>query len=301
MLTLLDTKSQALFLRANGPERGTCIHCPFHTYTIPDGGTGQPPVGKKDLYCPQAPPSHPIKDQHSICSPPLLPSLCMNGCITHLDTQATNRNPESSPPQSHPTEHQAPQQLWNWSSSPDSSSCSPSLGPRSHLDHHKAFLKLLISMHLASAPNHPVTPSVESFSTTTIIATQSKYLSGFTLPVICPLFTSGLALLYPHVAHGHPKLLLFNHAMHPLLYLQTRYYYRLRNFPLWVISPQYSDFNSSTCSPVKLFLPNSFFSEQPSLIPAEPHEQTWWAMLSTPSWSPSPGLEACRGQGLIFF
>ena len=75
MLTPLDTKSQALFIGANPPERGTCIHYPFHRYTIPDRGTGQLPVGKKDLYCPQAPPSHPINDQHSICSPPLLPSL----------------------------------------------------------------------------------------------------------------------------------------------------------------------------------------------------------------------------------
>lgn len=293
MLTPLDTKSQALFIGANPPERGTCIHYPFHRYTIPDRGTGQLPVGKKDLYCPQAPPSHPINDQHSICSPPLLPSLCMNGSIIHLDTQAINRNPESSPPQPHPSKHQPPPQLWNWSSSPDSSSCCPSLGPWSHLDHHKVFRKLFISLHLASAANHPVTPAAESFSTATVIATPSKHRSGFALPVICPPFTSGLALLYPHVAHGHPKLPLFNHAMPPLLYLQTRYYYCLRNFPLWVISPQYSDFNSSDCSPVKLFLQNSFFSEQPSLIPAGQLEQTWGAVLSTPSWSPSPGLEAC--------
>ena len=99
-------------------------------------------MGKKDLYSPQAPPSHPIKDKYSICSPLFLPSLCMNGSIIHLDTQAINRNPESSPPQPHPSKHQPPPQLWNWSSSPDSSSCSPSLGPWSHLDHHKIFGKL---------------------------------------------------------------------------------------------------------------------------------------------------------------
>ena len=29
ILTTLDTKSQALFVEANPPERGTCIHCPF--------------------------------------------------------------------------------------------------------------------------------------------------------------------------------------------------------------------------------------------------------------------------------